>query len=75
MNAKLEPTGEQSLFIATFGSNKGNFKVCPIMSIVRGYPSMMLSVYEVRTICEPLVGQPTLTCVRQYPHFMEFGRN
>ena len=30
---KLEGTGQQSLTIATFGSNKGSEKVCPIVSV------------------------------------------
>ena len=30
---KLEPTGEQALSIATFGSSKGTTKVCPIVNI------------------------------------------
>ena len=70
---KLEPTGEQSLSIATFGSNKGDAQVCPIVDVgmyLRGYPSMSLSLYVMPTICEPLVGQPTSTCVKQYPHLL-----
>ena len=68
---KLEPTGEQSLSIATFGSSKGDAQVCPIVDVgmcLRGYPSMSLSLYVIPTICEPLVGQPTSTCVKQHPH-------
>ena len=67
---KLEVTGQQSLAIATFGSNKGSEKVCPIVSAsacLRDYPSML---YVMPTICEPLVGQPTSVCVKQYPHLM-----
>ena len=70
---KLEPTGNQSLSIATFGSNKSNTKVCPIVDVglhLRGYPSMMLSVYVVPTICEPLVSQPIAACVKQHPHLL-----
>ena len=68
---KLEMAGQQSLAIATFGSSKGSEKVCPIVSAsvcLRGYPSMPLTLYVMPTICEPLVGQPILVCVKQYPH-------
>ena len=68
---KLQPTRSQSLSIATFGSNRSNTKVCPVVEVglqLRGYPSMMLSVYVVPTICEPLASQPVAACVKQYPH-------
>ena len=69
----LETVGEQSLSIATFGSDKGSRKVCPIVNVgmcLRGYPSMSLSLYMIPTICEPLVRQPISACVKQYPHLM-----
>ena len=69
----LEATGEQSLSIATFGSNKGSTKVCPVVNVglcLRGYPSMSLSLYVMPTICEPLAGQPISTCVSWYPHLL-----
>ena len=67
----LEAKGEQSLSIATFGSNKGSARVCPVVNVglcLRGYPSMSLSVYVMPAICEPLARQPVSACVRQYPH-------
>ena len=67
----LPVVGEQALSIATFSASEGSTKVCPIVSVgmcMRGYPSMLLSLYEVPTICEPLVGQPIAACVEQYPH-------
>jgi len=66
----LEATGEQSLSIATFGSNKGTTRVCPVVNVglcLRGYLSMSLSVYVMPAICEPLARQPVSACVRQYP--------
>ncbi len=63
----LEATGEQSLSIATFGSKKGNTKVCPVVNVgmyLRGYPPMSLSLYVMPNICEPL------PCVQQYPHLL-----
>ena len=68
---KLEPTGEQALSIATFGSGKGTMKVCTMVNVglcLRGYPSMSLSLYVMPTICEPLVGQPISMCINQHPH-------
>ena len=69
----LDATGEQSLSIATFGSFKGSTKVCPIVGVgmhLKGYPLMSLSLYVVPTICEPLVGQPVIACVKQHPHLL-----
>ena len=69
----LEATEEQSLSIATFGSNKGSTKVCPIVNVgmcLKGPSFMSLSLYVIPTICEPLVGQPITACVNQYPHLL-----
>ena len=69
----LDATGEQSLSIATFGSFKGSTKVCPIVGMgmhLKGYPLMSLLLYVVPTICEPLVGQPLIACVKQHPHLL-----
>ena len=69
----LEATGEQSLSIATFGSNKGSTRVCLVVNVglcLRGYPSMSLSVYVMPAICEPLVRQPVSACLKQYPHLL-----
>ena len=69
----LDTRGEQSLSIATFGSDRGSVKVCPIVSVgmhLKGYPSMSLSLYVVNTICEPLVGQPLTTCIEQHSHLL-----
>ena len=69
----LEATEEQSLSIATFGSNKGSMKVCPIVNFgmcLKGHSFMSLSLYVIPTICEPLVGQPITACVKQYPHLL-----
>ena len=66
----LEVVGEQPLSIATFGSDKGCSRVCPIVTVglcLRSYP---LSLYVMPTICEPLVGQPILACINQHPHLM-----
>ena len=67
----VEPREEQSLSIATFGSNKGCVKVCPIVGVgmcLNGYPTMVLKLYVMPTICEPLVEQPIAACIKQYPH-------
>ena len=37
---------------------------------LKGYPSMSLSLYVVPTICEPLVRQPVVACVKQHPHLL-----
>ena len=57
----LEPTGEQLLSIATFGSSKEQAKVCTIVNVgmcLKGYLPMSLCLYVVPTSCDPLVGQP-----------------
>ena len=70
---KLEPSQEQPLSIATFGSGKGRVKVCPVVDVgmcLRGYPSVSLTLYVMPTICEPLVGQPISACAGEYPHLL-----
>lgn len=68
----LDAIKEQSLSIATFGSDRGRMKVCPNVNVgicFRGNPSMSLSLhYVVLTICEPLVGQPMAAYIEQHPH-------
>ena len=69
----LRASREQSLSIATFGSSKGSTRVCPVVDVslcLRGYPSMLLSVFVVPTICEPLAGQSVSTCVSQFSHLL-----
>lgn len=69
----LESKGEQHLSIATFGSDREQTKVCPIVHVgmqLRDYPSMALSLYVVPTICEPLISQPINVCMVQNPGLM-----
>ncbi len=35
---------------------------------LKGYSPMLLSLYVMPIICEPLMGQPIATCTEQYPH-------
>ncbi len=35
---------------------------------LKGYSPMLLSLYVMPTICEPLMIQPIATCTEQYPH-------
>ena len=68
----LESSGEQLLSIATFGSRKEQTKVCPIVDVrmcLKGYPPILLSLYVVPTICEPLVSQPITACIQQSKAF------
>ena len=65
---RLESSGEQLLSLATFGSQKEQTKVCPIVDVImclKGYPLMPLSLYVVATIYEPLVSQPITACIQQ----------
>ena len=69
----LEPAGEQSLSIATFGSRRSSVKVCPIVNVdlcLKGCPSMSLSLYVMPTICEPLVGQSIAASIEEHPHLL-----
>ena len=60
----MQPTGEQQLCIATFGSSREDPKVCQVVTIgmvekgCRDKSSMQLSLYVVPMICEPLVSHP-----------------
>lgn len=68
---KLEPTGEQTLSVATFGVTQGQIKVCPIVSVgvrMKGYPNASLSLHVVPTICEPLSCQPITASVETHDH-------
>ena len=71
---KLAPEGEQRLSIAAFGSARGGPKVCPIVNVgmlLKGYPSMTVSLFVVPMICEPLIGQPIDVCISQNPHLAD----
>ena len=67
----LQPSGEQPLCIANFGSAREEPKVCPVVKIRmagKGYPPMQLSLYVVPMICEPLVSQLISACARENQH-------
>ena len=69
---KLETDGEQQLSIVAFGSTRGGPKVCLIVRVgfeLKGYPDVMMSLFVVPMICEPLVSQPMHASVRvpSYP--------
>ena len=68
---QLQPTGEQTLSIATFGAIQEQTSVCPIVSVgicVKRYPTASLSLHVVPTICEPLSCQPITTSVETNAH-------
>ena len=63
---KIDPEGEKQLSIAAFGSARGSSKVCPIVSvgmILKGNPSMTMSLFVVPMICEPLIGRREMKAV------------
>ena len=65
---KLETVGEQQHSIASFGCTRCCPKVCPTVSVgvmLKGYPDLMMSMYVVPKICEPLVSQPIDVCISQ----------
>ena len=68
---QLQPAGEQTLSIATFGAVRNQTTVCPIVSVcicLKGYPSVSLSLHVVPTICEPLSCQPITASVETSNH-------
>ena len=68
----LELSGEQQLSITTFGSNREQMKVCPIVNVgmqLKHCPPMLLMLYVVPTICEPLVSQPITACIERNSKF------
>lgn len=70
---QLVPKGEQTLSIATFGALKEQTRVCPIVDVgvvLKGYPTMSLSLYTVPSICEPLSCQPITACVEANNHLL-----
>ena len=69
LNLDLED--EQQLSIAAFGSTRGAPQVCPIVKVgilLKGYPSMTMSLFIVSMICDPLISQPIDVCIEQNPH-------
>ena len=69
---RLYSEGEQRLSIAAFGSNRGSPQVCPIVKVgvmFKRDPSLLMSLFVVPMICEPLVCQPTDVCLSQNPEF------
>ena len=63
---KIDPEGEKQLSIAAFGSARGSSKLCPIVSvglILKGNPSMTMSLFIVPMICEPLIGRREMKAV------------
>ena len=73
MLLKLESECKQALLIAAFGSLRGETKVCPIVSIgivLKGYPTMTMSLCVVPKICELLTSQPIDMCINQDSHTM-----
>ena len=70
---QLQPTGERTLSIATFGAIQEQTRVCPIVSVgicLKGYPTVSLSLHVVPTICEPLSCQPISASVEANGHLM-----
>ena len=58
--------------IATFGSNREQMKVCPIVNVgmqLKDCPPMSLMLYVAPTICEPLVSQPITACIERNSKF------
>ena len=67
----LDLEDEQQLSIAAFGSTRGAPQVCPIVKVgilLKGYPSMTMSLFIVPVICDPLISQPIDVCIEQNPH-------
>ena len=67
----LEPSGEDRLSIAAFGSHREKPRVCSIVNVglaMKGYPNMHLSLFVVPMICEPLAGQPISACIEENRH-------
>ena len=63
---QIDPEGEKQLSIAAFGSARGSSKVCLIVSvgmILKGNPSMTMSLFVVPMICEPLIGRREMKAV------------
>ena len=70
---QLKPIATQTLSIATFGAEKEQSRVCPVVSVgicLRERSTMTLSLYVVPSICEPIACQPVDTCVTADEHLM-----
>ena len=68
---ELQPTGEQQLAIATFGSSRECLQTYPVVEVcmkLKGFSPLCLSLYVTPMICEPLVSQPIASCLTDSQH-------
>lgn len=71
MDLSLQPNGEQSMSIMTFGASDKALRRCEIVDIciaVRGGETRQLTLYTVPIICKPLVCQPISLCQASFKH-------
>ena len=71
---QLEPTGGQTVSIATFGAAQERTQVCPIVFVgigLKGYPNAFLSLHVVPTICEPISSQPITASAESHAHLLK----
>lgn len=71
MELLLQPKGEQSMNIMTFGSQGEASRVCEVVNVcmvVRGGGTKKLTLFAVPLICEPLTCQPVTFCQENFKH-------
>lgn len=71
MDLSLQPIGEQSMSIMTFGVHDEVPRRCEIVNVgisVRGGGTRQLTLYTVPIICEPLACQPISVCQANFKH-------
>ena len=68
---QLEPTGEHQHSIASFCSSQERLQGYPFVEVgmrTQEILPLVLSLYVVPTICQPLVSQLIATCAAEAPH-------
>ena len=67
----LTAAGERSLSIMTFGATQGSDRSCEYVRVglrLRSGKDVIVTLFSVPTICEPLTSHPLVDCRETYPH-------
>ena len=67
----LTAAGERSLSLMTFGATQGSDRSCEYVSVglrLRNGKDVIVTLFSVPTICEPLTSHPLVDCRETYPH-------
>ena len=70
----LTVVGKQRMTITTFGANQGDNHVCDCVRVglqLKNGKSLILTLFSVPIICEPLKAHPLIAYQEEYPHLSD----